>query len=187
MFRRGSNASVSQQQLRASLGWPLNWKNWSYLLTWPAASANLKIILRLSSRQSSCAVTLSATPVHGVTWWRFSVSNTKERFPRQRGSRLMGRWEDGARGEWKSRHHVSSPKKCQAVDMRTNHGGSRCDCVALIFIVIVSLTAICHKPASKEGEEGSSRGFLSILQLEGCSLREHEVAEGGFWRRLWDM
>lgn len=45
------------QQLRASPRWPLNWKNWSYLAVWLAASNNLKVILRLSARQSFCVVT----------------------------------------------------------------------------------------------------------------------------------
>ncbi|KAF6109539.1 hypothetical protein HJG60_010812 [Phyllostomus discolor] len=37
---------------------------------------------------------------------------------------------------------------------------------AVIFILTLCLIVICHGTASKEGKEGSSRGFFSVLRHE---------------------
>ncbi|XP_045046011.2 leucine-rich repeat-containing protein 37A [Desmodus rotundus] len=58
---------------------------------------------------------------------------------------------------------------------------------AVIFIVIFCFIAIyCRRTSSKEGKEGSSRGFFSILRHERCSP-EHTIKEDVSSRRqpLW--
>ena len=58
--------------------------------------------------------------------------------------------------------------------------------VTMFLIVIFCLIIICHRTASKEGKEGSSRGFFSTLWHKKCSL-ECKMEEGDFWRSLRDM